>query len=239
MQFRKSPILFTHGDAERYIQTAREDPNADERRDAIDHLTKTRFADDEFVVQACCSIADRDKSPSVRCAAIRLVAESCRPEAPPTLMSLFGDGSADRKPVATRVRIESLHGLYYLVRNAELEEKVLLSVARLGQHALQKDPSRDARIVAARLLGEFERREVVESLIQSLDDADFGVVYQSEKSLERLTGVVHNRNQRAWRMWLAGVDDPFAGARDRAGGDEESGPWWSRLTSRVRRAFTG
>jgi hypothetical protein len=149
-------------------------------------------------------------------------------------MFLLEQGTAERLAESERVRVDAIHGLHYLVRNASLEDRVLEAIGRVGVRTVRSDRSRDARIAAAQLLGEFEEVEALEALMSALDDADFGVVYHAEASLVRLTGQDLPRRKGAWRDWLASVEDPFAGSRSR-GGSEASEGWWTRMGA----AFTG
>ncbi len=227
-RIHKSAWLVTEADAGRYVQTALEHPNADERRDAIAQLSKTRFADHEAVVDACGLVARTDTSASVRTAAIRVVAESLRPDAAKTLLRMF---EADRVAIAEmeRVHVESLNGLYFLALNGAVGDGDDEAVTDLARQVLREDTSRDMKIAAARLLGRFPRLDGVNALIGALEHEDFGVVYHAERSLNELTGVRHQHDAAAWRAWVRSTDDHFAG-RGRL--DETAvveANWWQRV----------
>ncbi len=223
---RKSPWLMTRGDAERYVQIAQDAPTADERRGALLHLAKTRYANDDDIFDAYVSIARSDPSVSVRCAAIRQVAESRRPVATDVLAEILIEAAGSQAWM--RVREDALNSLYFLQRNNAIAPGDEPHLAKLAKKILETDESRDARIAATRLLGEYQSREGLSALMGALRDPDFGVVYHAEKSLVRLTGVENGRSLRAWHAWLSETKDPFAG-RPHLVEETPSRPnWWQR-----------
>ncbi|MHC4065717.1 MAG: hypothetical protein ACYSUI_14635 [Planctomycetota bacterium] len=75
-------------------------------------------------------------------------------------------------------------------------------------------------------------------LIDALEQRDFGVVYESERSLMRLTGRTFEYDAPGWREWLAQTEDPFA---DAGRLDEVLSPppkgWWRESLENTRRAW--
>ncbi len=231
--------MVTERDAARYVQRALEAERADDRRDAITQVRRTRFANHETVVRACYLIARSDPSAGVRTVAVRAVAESMAAEAAQTLLEILnperGDGGDGR------VSVEALRGLYFLRRNDAVDETLYPTIVSTASRRVTEDPSRDVRIAAARVLGAYAKSEALNALIQALDDDDFGVEYHAERSLTRLTGVEHNHDARAWRRWFAMTDAPFA-RRGRLDATLEPAVrlnWWQRVSASVRRSIAG
>jgi hypothetical protein len=94
---------------------------------------------------------------------------------------------------------------------------------------IAEDHSRDNRQVAARILGYCLERSVLETLIAALDQRDFGVVYEAERSLMRLTGRTFHHDSVQWQEWLAQTENPFAEA-GKLDHELDRGPkgWWER-----------
>ncbi len=230
----------SESDASRYVSVALDDPNPDARRDAIECLAETRFAQDNIVVDACRIIACTDPSESVRCAAVRLLSESGRPEAATTLIEVL-QSSRTSTSVGERVRLTAVRGLEHMARNNVLPSDKQDAAVAVTIRLLEEDPSRDVQIAAATLLGEFPRLAAVNALISGLNHGDFGVVYHAERSLMRLTGVTHDHDPHDWRAWLAQVDDPFAkrGALDDQLTPVEPKSWWQRTSASMKRALSG
>jgi len=211
----KHPAFVTEADAACYLSGALEGDNPDVRRDQIVQLSKTRWVGRDTVVRGLALVARTDSSPSVRCAAIRGLGASRTPGAiEPLLGILAADGGRDPAVVApdATVRWDSVAVLSQLLA-ARVDvgsngDAVRTTAIRL----LGNDPSRDVRIVAAELLGSFQEREVLDALIAALDQRDFGVVYECERSLMRITGQSHDYDPVAWRQWLQQADNPFADA---------------------------
>lgn len=240
-RFHKNPWFVTEKDAARYLEDALEDPNADHRREAIERLSRTRYADHPTVAEACTIVARSDRSPSVRCAAIRLIAESRHPQTAETLLAILNTDDSDDVGLSRRVRLNALRALYFLVRNAALPSEHQDAVVAAAVRLLGEDSSRDVRIAAALLLGEIPHVRGVNALVAALDHPDFGVVHHAERSLTRLTGVGHDRDPRAWRSWLASTDEPFAGRGKLDHVLEPSGEanWWQQLSTSVKRVLSG
>ena len=238
----KPTWLMTETDAGRYIAAALEDPSPDARRNALEHLAKSRYARHDTVLKACRIVVRTDRSDCVRCAAIRLLSASGDPSAAEVLVELFQSqtGSAAVIP-GQQARVDAVRGIYRLARDGALSQEQENAVVALAARLLHQDESRDVQIAAATLLGEFPHLAVVNALISSLNTPDFGVVYHAERSLMHLTGVTHDHNPHEWRAWLAAADDPFArrGALDDQLAPTEPKNWWQRTGSSVKRVFSG
>lgn len=235
----KSAWMVTENDAARYLERALQHDSADERRDALVRLSKTRYADHEVSVDTCSTIARTDASPSVRTVAIRLIAESRRSNVARSLLDILGDSGSSRSN--EMVNVEALHALYFLQHNEAIPDDCHEVIATTAARLLREATSRDVRIAAARLLGRCPGPGTLEALIDALDDSDFGVVYQVERSLIHLTGVSHDHDAQGWRRWLDETETPFAmlGQLDHTLERPGRKRWWQRMTASVKRALSG
>jgi hypothetical protein len=71
------------------------------------------------------------------------------------------------------------------------------------------DENRDVRIAAAEALQHYKTLDVGRSLVRLLGDRDFGLAFQSRKTLKRLTGRDLLYDEAAWLAYLTGPDKPF------------------------------
>jgi hypothetical protein len=78
------------------------------------------------------------------------------------------------------------------------------------------------------VLGYLRDEEALHALIAGLDQGDFGVQYECERSLMRMTGHTHDHDPWEWRQWVALTDDPFADAGRLDHELEKARPNWFR-----------
>jgi len=182
----------------------------DERREAVTRLASSRFLEDETVVDALCTIARTDISPSVRCAAIRVISESKHTKAITCLVAIISaqDGDGTVVPPQPEVRADALNALTSCAESGILDEETASRARQAAIRLVKTDPARDVRLAAVRLLGRIRHPESVAALIEALQHRDFGIVYEAEQSLNRLTGRSFNQDVRAWKDWIASVPDP-------------------------------
>ena len=220
-------VLLTQNDVAGYLIEALEHERPDARRAAIVRVTRTRHAQREAVLETLCTIARTDPSPMVRCAAIRALSNPLSPTSAATLAAIvatFDLESTIRLP-APQVRADALAALCRLA----LEDRLADETGRVARQAaiqlLGHHESRDVRIVAAQYLGSCPDAESLSALIASLDQRDFGVVYQVERSLNRLTGQTFDHDPQAWEKWKVSESDPFVSysATDASTGTSFSG----------------
>ncbi len=260
-RWHKPGWLMTRADVARYLTQAVDDPNPDVRRQAITHLTRTRRTSLPLVGETFAMVARTDSSERVRRAAIQALAHT--PDAPAALATLKsilegpqapeprpsgsgfkrdqlpdGRGSAGANvlsagPEVRAVALETAHALLLRAGTASAvsDEFCHLAIARLAA-----DPSRDVKIMSARLLELCHSSAALDGLIAGLRNRDFGVAYTCARSLRRLTSQTFELDADRWRAWAASVDDPFAdrqepGSRMTSAPDH---PWW-RLDRFFRR----
>jgi hypothetical protein len=147
--------------------------------------------------------------------------------------------TVERLPAA-EVRYAAMNGLEGPLERGELSAEQLDRCRSACLRLVAKNPSRDVRVAAARLLRHFAERPVADALVGALGQRDFGVVYESDRSLMHLTGQRFNHDAAAWRAWLASAGDPFA---ERGKLDAEIHPpgksWWDQTRDSARRTLAG
>jgi HEAT repeat protein len=233
----------TEADAVRYLRQALESDLPDERRGAVERIARTRYLKRQVVLDALGTIAGTDRSPAVRCAALAALRRSRDPAIAPTLVAILDRASADGdRPVVfppnTDVRLEAMRAAIVLAERDVVPDEQEPILREVAVRLIAQDRSRDIRQASARFLGYCRHRTVLEPLIDTLEQRDFGVVYESERSLMRLTGQCFDHDIVGWRRWLEQADDPFAEASklDPVLDAPPSG-WWKRSIDKTRRTF--
>ena len=179
----------------------------------------------------------------VRYAAVRALAKAGVPGAIEPLLEIVSapdDGGELTRPRSGEVRRAALDGLNPLVANGDLSDEQREACHAAAIHLLGHHRSRDVRISAAGILRHFPEETTLTALINALEQRDFGVVYQSERSLMHLTGRSFDHAADAWRQWRATADDPFEGAGELdylLHPEEEN--WWEQTVNGTRQAFAG
>lgn len=225
----KPAFLASRADIAAYVRDALEHPSADVRRQAIQQIVQTNHADLPLVIDAFSLIARTDTSESVRCAAVRALAGRDAPQAVETMIAILGAaaGQSGVRAAGARLRWEAMQVLHARAQAGKVPETMRLSVRDIGMDRLNGDPSRDVRLTAAKLLGYDADVASVRALIGALWQNDFGVQYEAERSLMRLTGVTHNHDPTEWSRWIEATAEPFAqrGALDDRLDGRRKGLW--------------
>ncbi len=235
------PSLLSESDAAAFLQQAMEAPNADDRREAIVQLCRTKYIARNTVVRGLCVVAETDTSDIVRRTAIGGLARSGRAEALPTLVAILAR-EEERDPrgraAAGTVRSEAAGALLCLIHDGVNVSRHATAIRPAAIQALASDPSRETRMRAAELLGYLPDRETLDALVSGLEQSDFGVVLECERSLMRMTGHTHHHDPLAWRAWLAEASDPFADAGRLDAQLERRAPnWMERTWDSTRRSL--
>jgi HEAT repeat protein len=208
----KPAVLATERDVVGYVNLALEHEDADVRRVSINRIAQTRYRSKPAVVDALDLIARTDGSDAVRCAAIRALGESGDAKATGTMLAILDEKSdATTRNAGDDVRWEAVEVLGRRAESGEAAQEQRAAVRRTALRLLAGDPSRDVRLSAARLLGSDSSMEAVHGLIDALRQRDFGVAYEAEQSLTRLTGQTFDHDSTRWAEWLASANDPFPG----------------------------
>jgi hypothetical protein len=204
---------FTHYSDDANYRIATKGEDGDARRRAIVRIGQgRRYASDEAF-----AVLDRaaryDPNSQVRCAALRVFTRywDARPLGAGLAIldpQTYPDGAREATaPVhwdATALLCEMVEG--GLVPD-EKHGEVANLLARL---LLDDDECREVHIYAARALGSIPNERVLRPLIASLRHKDFGIAYEAERSLHKLTGQLYGFDAAAWEAWLTETDDPFS-----------------------------
>ena len=239
----KHPKFVTQADAVRYMQRALTSELPDERREDVQQIARTRHLKHAVILEGMSTIARTDRSEAVRCAALAALGKADDPSTAPALIAVLGGTPSESSELRSRsagapVRAEALRAAAVLVRNEGLAPADRDAFRTIAVQLLGRDPSRDVRQAAAVVLAYCPHREVLDPLIDHLEERDFGVVYESERSLMRLTGHSFEHDPFAWRQWLAETDEPFADA-GRLDDVLDAPPkgWWKESVEDTRRTL--
>jgi len=216
-QWQKHPRLMTEDDVADALGTALEGELPDDRRWAVNRIAETAYLTHDVVVETLGKVALTDESQAVRCAAVQALARSGQPGAVPPLLALLQqtpDRAARRSAatVALDARFEAARALLVLARTIGLPEEHQPALRQVCIRLVAQDRSRDIRQAATCLLGYLPDGEVLEPLVGALEQRDFGVVYEAERSLMRLTGRTFDHDAQRWREWIKETENPFADA---------------------------
>ncbi|MCK4661103.1 MAG: hypothetical protein KAV82_16405 [Phycisphaerae bacterium] len=213
------------------------------RRDAVVRVSRATHLTNDVVIRALTTIARTDRNRSVRCAAVRALDKAGTRQVIEPLLEIV---SASVEPVdpgdrgSGEVPLAALQGLDLLVARNLLSDEQLKVCERSAIVLLGSHGSRDVRVLSARILRQFRSGAVLTALIDALEQRDFGVVYQSERSLMHLTGEEYDYLADRWRKWRAKTNDPFEGAGRldyKLYPPEEN--WWQRTVQVTRETFDG
>lgn len=207
----KPSILVTKANAAEYIRVALENDDPDARRRAIDQLAHTRHLNRASSVDALDVIARTDPSERVRCRAVRAMANVANPKGVETMLAIL-DALGERRnvrPAGDELRWHAVEALERLIALTTFDTAMSASMHDTAINLLERDSSRAVRIGAAKLLGHCPTKPASRALVLALSEQDFGIVYEAERSLTRLTGQTHDHSPAAWTAWLEATDHPF------------------------------
>jgi len=177
----------------------------DVRRGAVARVAGSSDCHRDWAVRGFAAIALMDSDPQARCVAIRGLARSGEATAVETLLKIlnFRDYPPEEvRPPDESVRWDAVVALRQLSQRGRIAPEQSERVVAALLDRLDNDSSRDVRIAAARGLGDYPQERVVEALIRTLREEDFGLVHACESALVRLTGVTHDCDAYAWGQWL-------------------------------------
>jgi hypothetical protein len=169
--------------------------SADERRKGIYALMTREFAQQEPYTRRYRQIAQSDRDPTVRAAAIRASNASRDKAAVPVFIAALADKS-------DMVRLQAAKALSNIPDETAAEPLSRV----LGNQA----ETRDVRIAAAEALRHYRKLDVGRVLAGTVGGRDFSIAWQSRCSLRILTGRDLGYDERAWLEYLAGPDKPLS-----------------------------
>lgn len=169
--------------------------SADARRVGINGLVEKDFGKRPPYTDRYADLASMDPDPLVRATAIRALNQSRDKSRTKLFIKSLGDAS----PL---VRLEAAKALRR-VPDPDAAEP-LLKVLNTP------DEDKDVRIAAADALQHYKRLDVARSLVALLSNRDFGLAWQSRRSLKALTGRDLYYDDAAWLQYLTGPEKPFS-----------------------------
>jgi hypothetical protein len=167
----------------------------DERRVGINRLADRNFGRREPYTDRYMQVAQYDSDYLVRATAIRALNRSREQRATPVFIKALEDSS----PL---VRQEAAKAL------ANIPDPN--AAAPLGRLVANPQEPRDVRIAAADALKHYRTLDAGRALVGTLTSRDFGVAWQSRRSLIRLTGRDLKYDEGQWLQFLTGPDRPFS-----------------------------
>lgn len=171
-----------------------ESPSADDRIRGINGLADHDFGLKPPYTDRYIQIAKTDPDFLVRATAIRALNRARLKEATPLFIDALGSDNA-------KIRLEGAKALV----NVPDEN----AVAPLMKLLNSPDEDKDVRIAAADALRHYKRLDVARALAATLSEREFGVAWQSRRTLRRMTGVDKMYSEPAWLDYFVGTQKPF------------------------------
>lgn len=194
-QFGRSLLEYFSGDTPLNAARKMEDQYfPDERRIGINKLADRDFGRRPPYTTRYQQIAQFDSDWLVRATAIRSLNRARDASATPVFIKALNDESSI-------VRVEAAKALANVPDPA--------AVPALLKIVSNSEEDRDVRIWAAHALRHYRSLEVARTLVSQLGGRDFGVAWQSRKSLVALTGRDLKYDETAWLEYLTGDEKPF------------------------------
>lgn len=193
-RLRPASDLLAGNNAARYARMMETADSADRRRQGISRLVEFDFARRPPYTTRYRQIARNDEDYLVRAQAIRALNRSRDTGA----AELYIDALTDPSEL---VRLEAAKAL----KNMPTPDAVGPLLAVIDR----PEETRDVRIAAAEALRHYPRIEVARSLVDKLDERDFGVAWQARRSLRTITSHDYGYDEAAWLAFLTGPEAPF------------------------------
>jgi hypothetical protein len=175
------------------------------RQGIVDLVTKWNFTHRPPYTTRYKQIAETDPNETVRAMAIRALNISRDSTATPIFIAALEDDSEIVRLEAAKAlaNVPDSNAVPALLRRLEGKREPLPG-ARTGN-----DESPEVRIAAADALHHYRTLEVARSLVTQLDERNFGVAWESNRSLMVLTGQNFGYDESAWLQYLTGPQKPF------------------------------
>jgi hypothetical protein len=201
-------IALSRGNTPARAAREMDDPSATpdtHRQGIVDLVTQWDFTHRSPYTTRYQQIAQDDPNPTVRAMAIRALNISRDKSATPVFIAALDDDSDLVRLEAAKslANIPDPDAVPPLLRVLE-GQRDPLSTARNDT-----EESKDVRIAAADALRHYHTLEVARSLVSQLDDRDFAIAWQSNRSLIALTGRNFWYDESAWLQFLTGPEKPF------------------------------
>jgi hypothetical protein len=194
----------TPGRAAHEMNDSNADPDT-HRQGIVNLVTKWNFTHRPPYTTRFKQIAQSDPNDTVRAMAIRALNISRDQTATPIFIAALDDDS-------DLVRLEAAKALANIPDPNAIPALLRCLEGRredLPQARNETQESKDVRIAAADALRHYHTLEVARSLVNQLDQRDFGIAWQSNRSLMALTGRNFWYDESAWLQFLTGPEKPF------------------------------
>ena len=139
-------------------------------------------------------IAKNDPDYLVRATAIRALNRARLKEATPIFIDALSAPQA-------KVRLEGAKALVNVP-----DDRAVTPLLKL---LTTTDEDKDVRIAAADALRHYKRLDVARALAATLSEREFGVAWQSRRSLRKMTGADYAYSEPAWLDYFVGSQKPF------------------------------
>jgi len=166
----------------------------DRRRQGINKLVSRDYGQRDPYTKRYAQIAQSDPDWLVRVTAIRAMNRSRYEAGTPAFIKALSDENV-------HVRLEAAKALANVPDPAAAPELIKL----VGN----KSEERDVRIAAANALKHYKTLDVARALAGQVNGGDFGVAWQSRRSLGQMTGRDMRYDESAWLAYLTGPKKPL------------------------------
>lgn len=167
---------------------------ADKRVRGINELADHDFGRKPPYTDRYAQIAKTDPDYLVRATAIRALNRARLKDATPIFITALGDDNA-------KIRLEGAKALVNIP-----DENAVPALLKLLNNT---DEDKDVRIASADALRHYKRLDVARALAATLSEREFGVAWQSRRTLRRLTGADFAYSEPAWLDYFVGPQKPF------------------------------
>lgn len=185
--------------------------DADARRRAVVRIAQSRYltADEAFSVLD--TAARTDANAQVRCAALLALRRYWDGRPAATALAILNPKAHPNEalPATRPVRWDATLLLVHLSDHGLIPDDRREEALDVLVSLLLHDEDRDVQMAAARGLGGIPDVRSLRALIASLRQKDFGIAYEAERSLMKLTGRGFRFDADAWQEWLDATPDPF------------------------------
>lgn len=168
--------------------------SADNRRDGLNRLLEFPYTHAAPYTKVYEGMADLDKDPTVRAAALRACNRSRDARATPSFIKALSDPSE-------LVRLEAAKGL------ANIPDAN--AAGPLTTLAVNVDENRDVRVASVDALKYYRTLAVARALSALLSDHDFSVSWQARRSLVYLSHRDFKYDEAAWLSYFVGPGKPL------------------------------
>lgn len=195
-----------------WMELALEASSADERRRGVIGLARSVDAGSDWAMKVFDTIARTDQDAMVRATATRAMWPNAGETQIPTILRLLGSAKqqySDVRQSPGPVRWAAAQVLLAMINDYRYSEGQRPEIVRVLLDRAANDSDRNVRIVVVEALGYFAEKPIPMTLAGVLEDDDFALQRAAETSLIALTGVTHHYDSKAWKAWLATVNDPF------------------------------